>query len=444
MRLIGVFVVAAYFYALTRKDRLANVIIVSFTIGLLFQIGYMVRIGNIEISYPFFCEIVLFLTYLIYIIKVHKMKKHIFYNLLILCVYLIANIVLLNINTYNKAVLAPGTSVDLWVLGKASKSYILFGANNILYAFKLIMACLIVNMSFDLEKDKINNILDKVTFFSKIYLVYGVIEFLIKNILKSSILYDLQNILFGVIGATQVNIRLRGGLVSLQGLTKEPSLYAAQLFIILILLYRNKKEVNKKWIILTIVLMIFSMSFSTIVLLLDAIFLFILFEYKNNKKVKKIFVAIMLLTIIIVVIIVNWERLIQSYYIKRLLGTLEIFTDILNGNTVYSNDISSNSRIKSTLDAWSYIKDRPLFGVGVGTVSSLSSLLEFVAEVGFIGIIIWFKTVAFAPSKINSKYVKCIIIWMFSFFMIATESPFWTLNGIIMILTLQNICFNEN
>ena len=261
MRLIGVFVIAAYFYALTRKDRLANVIIVSFTIGLLFQIGYMVLIGSIEISYPFFCEIVLFLTYLIYIIKVHKMKKHIFYNLLILCVYLIANIVLLNINTYNKAVLAPGTSVDLWVLGKAPKSYILFGANNILYAFKLIMACLIVNMSFDLEKDKINNILDKVTFFSKIYLVYGVIEFLIKNILKSSILYDLQNILFGVIGATQINIRLRGGLVSLQGLTKEPSLYTAQLFIILILLYRNKKEVNKKWIILTIVLMIFKMSF---------------------------------------------------------------------------------------------------------------------------------------------------------------------------------------
>lgn len=431
------------------KTKLIRLLIFCFTIGAGVQIGCVFKVNDFDISYSFFLEIIITIFAFFWAVSTRQRfakTSTTFFLIFIGCS--IVSILSLLTHTYDKMVVTRTVSWDQYVLGIAQKELLSFSSFNVQEMVKpfllLLLLMIISRLSFFDQKKFLCSTADGI----KVFLCYGALEWVVKNVLNSSVLYDIQQSFFGVTSATQTDLRMRGSSYSLQGLTKEPSLYASQLFLwILLLLVQQRLTTknNKWWIILSVFLLVNSMSLSSVMFGGSILLIYLIDSNFKKSKYKNflLIVAVLALFLLPIAIVV-----LQDTYIgARIQNLLQDIPNMISGTwrSSINHEVSNRARFLSIWEGIQIIMDCPLFGVGPGTIASFSEVILFAASNGILSLAFWLLAGPLAL-KVTKKrnYHWMIFCWLLPYFFCMGESPFWSLSAVITILTLRMLCVENS
>lgn len=453
MTVFGLLLIIVYIILLVKKqnptEKYIQIMAFLLGVGAIVQIGYFIKIGNFDISYGFASEIVAALYSVIWMMgkKVVILRRNIIAMVgVILC--MILGLIGLIISPYPTPIVTRGISWDEFVLGYAQKVQVSFSFFNVQELLKYVLffiICVAIRMLSDSEKKEIVFQMGEIC---KPYLVYCTLELILKNLFQSDALYVFQQALFGVVGATQNDLRKRGFLYSLQGLTKEPSYYISQMMLIILLLVLQQKiggKKNKVWIYFAIIFMAASMSLSS-VLYIGTLGLLYLLYAKDSKRVNMVGLLILFIIVSVIILVPVWLPVLeQSYVGRRLINLFNDVPNIISGawTNRYNSEISNRSRMMSIWEAVTICMSRPLFGLGAGSINSFSSILAFLADNGILALIFWIMAVPLGEKVMSKKYIKAVFIWFIPLLLTTAESPFWTSFGLVSLLLLLPLLFNE-
>ncbi len=411
------------------KMILFNMTILTASIELYLELGYFLKINDILIGYRTIVEIFLYIISIICLIKYHKTKinKNAFFLFTIVIIGII-NLVLIpvNIRTANGNV-----SWDDFILGETFE-YVNFNFFVIQEAVQMIIFIINVLAIYNsFQKEDYKKIIVKFSKITKIILIIGLIELIIKYIFHLNVYNEFCNIIFGQAYATVLTIAGRGSGYILQGLTTEASHYSYVLMISIIILFAVNTITNKekKWIILAILLMCASMSFSSVLFISGLILIYILYWLYNSKipkmKLIKIFLLFIIVLFTIILLIYNFNNIFNNlsesnFLERRIKSLIQEIQLIINGQWRYSKqslEWSNRVRLVSSYETLKLIKYRPLFGLGIASVASHGSTTMLLAGIGLVGTYFWIKYVFYSLkanlSNVNRKYYKlAIAIWL--------------------------------
>lgn len=429
------------------------------------QIGYFIKIGTSEVSYRTVCELLLLCTSILLICKVKIKRSNFNVSLIFLaiCVFGIlriiiqpSNILAANINVSWDDYLSSGIQFE-------NIHFVPYVFLEFFSMFIFIISILTVYSVYTYKE--LNNFLNSFFKWSKGMLIIGCVEAIIKYIFNSNLYNYVCNFIFGISSSTNAEISSRGTGVILQGLTKEGSHYIYVLFIIIIVLfteYKNKKSTaNKVWLFVAILLSVLAMSFS--VLLFGAGIIMIGYFYwirrSNNIQIKNLKKFILVIIIVIGVLfgVLSATSFINElsistndFWSRRIVSLFEELQLIFSGEWKFATtalEWSNRSRLLSVFETMKLIIYRPLFGFGIGSVTSHGSSSMLLAGVGIIGTFYWFKVVFYSQiTGISSKYLRksgyleAIVIW-FIINMLNSMGlrPFYEVSTLVLVLVFRNL-----
>lgn len=427
----------------SNRDRYVKFLIFGLAVSLYLQIGLFLEFGDFDISYSFFLEILIGIWSMLLIANRFRISRSNFYRVIFFGVIIGINLLLLIVHPYSKPIIAYNVSTDLYVSGKAAKQLVSFGGRNILAAIKFIFFMFIFLIVRKLEVKEKERIVCSLTAIGKFYIGYCTLEFLIKNVFKSDLLYRIQNVIFGVAASTQTELRSRGGIYTLQGLTKEPSHLALQLVVIILLFCIHERitgKSNKTWIMLALFYMIVGMSLTSFICVFTVFCFLYLLKQNNAGKVYFMMGIFIVFIIASIVLITFYEELVSSsYYVRRIASLLSDLPSIISGNWTHSNYtyISNRARMVSIVDGLTAFKDNILFGTGIGTACCQSDFVANLEELGIVGMAAWMLAAPFGNRVKNEKYKWAIMVSFIPFIFVYSESVFWTLVGICYFLIMD-------
>jgi hypothetical protein len=352
------------------------------------------------------------------------------------------NIALLVLHPYGKPIISNHVSTDAYILGTAQKELVQFEWGNLIYAFKFIGFLCIGLVVHKLTTEEKKQIVCRLASVGKVYMIYSTLEFFLKNVFQSAVLYQIQNVIFGVAKATTTTLGKRGWLYTLQGLTREPSHFALQLVLIILLFWLQERITgrnNKAWIVLACFYMVAGMSLTSILCVLT-VFCFIYFQ-KENSAGKTYFVmgTIALLVLGILLFIVFQDDITGTYYGKRLVSLISELPGILqgNGSSISSGYISNKARMASVADGLSAFRDNFLFGTGIGTSGCQADFIANLEGLGMVGMISWLCAAPFGNGIRNEKYKWAVAVGFLPYLLVFSESLFWTMFGMAYFLAIE-------
>lgn len=307
------------------------------------------------------------------------------------------------------------------------------------------------------------NLINNISSWSKIILIYDCVEFIAVYILGYKNMYStfLQPI-FGLKDSTYTTSLARGRGYQLQGMFTEPSAYAVGLFMIILLLVMqlklsktgdNPKKICPKCTYFTIaiclILMIFSMSFTGILLIALLSIIYLTYIYTVHRKYRRLFlISIPLLMfgiICVMVILVNTN----SYYGERLASAFVIMKQAVMTNDLNhlyfqlistANDGSSVSRLGSLVGTLKMeFLQNPILGIGVGGSNSYSFIGNLLTDLGLLGAYFWMSLLVFEYNIRRSIcfYIVLLTILIASIVFVPI-STFGT-DAILLIYLLEQI-----
>lgn len=260
------------------------------------NIGYFIDVGGLKIDYyRFLLYYSGFLaSYCNFKGKI-KQKDTLYYILLLICI--ISSYIIGAIEGY-EIVSRESGGWDSYLFGQYNEMEVSFGTTNIKMIcdlLSIIMISLYIKSNFDLEMWRIS--LNKVASWLKWIVLYGVLEAFVVYILRfDDIMAQLLEIIFGRGDSTYTTALSRGVGFQLQGMFREPAQYARGLFICCILFFvvytMNKRRNLRLWMLLSVILMILSMSFTSLLLLPTMFTLYILYKCKKNPRLQPIIIGI--------------------------------------------------------------------------------------------------------------------------------------------------------
>lgn len=385
------------------------------------EVGYFIKIGDSMIRYSWFTEAVLVMYSIIYLIAMRK--KGIFKSYYLLLASIIIGLVGLAVNPLNKKIVTSDILIDKYWDGWEQLKYPCINSNVInsllhLITFIIIYACIVHIFNYDNFKTLIRKLFG----WSKLVIVIGFIEIILKDVLSSNYFQIIIEQIFGINPNVISSLEQRGTLYRLSGLTMEASHYSYALFVMCIILMANVyiNQISKNWIFLGVGLLVMCRAFSSILFLSALVIIIFVVKYKNDIRISRKFINVVIGILAVVgfmIIIYNTNVFKNSYYGKRL-------TEALNDNVLFV-DISqvrkytyTSTRIRlvsiiSTLKLMIY---RPLFGIGIGTTSSHGSLAVILSGLGIVGTFSWLKGLFFNDLKnrlhiVDNAYIILILIW---------------------------------
>lgn len=446
MQPFGTFVLFYIIYLLSQKEcaskKNLDLIVFSLSVSLYVQVGQLYQDESFDISCAFFLEIILFLWSIYIIANGRRVSRKNFYAIVFLVIVLIFNLIIMNIYPYREPMITTGTSPDAIVLGQATMKTVVFSFSNIFMALKIIMMAVIVLVVRQLSTEEIRYILNKIAQLGKLYLCYCVLEFIIKNVFRSNVLFTLQNIILGVANATYTGFGTRGGLHTLQGFTREPSNLALQLLIILCLLIYQSKILHKNnivWIGMGLILLLGTRALTSVLCFFSVtVMLYLSKKDRLNKTSIIVLVILFCLALPLFIVILSGSTLTNNYFVSRFLNALIELSRILDGSWTRfgAGNVSNRARMYSLVEGIKVILNRPLMGTGVGTSGCLSEFVGFIGNLGFVGVTAWFTAVPFGKRIKNKKYKWSIFICLFPYFFACGESIFWTLTAVTQYVML--------
>lgn len=377
--------------------------------------GYFLLIGDREISYS---DVALLITTVIAIFVIFSRKQTRKSATLVAVTFVVITLLGMLLCTLippKTTIVSYGTSWENLLYGLSAKTIPSITIQSYLMFFKLICFLLIALAAISIKPQK-NTIMQMSTpalFLLRVHICYALIEIVTKNILRTNAVTEIRNALFGVGSSTCTELLMRGASSAIYGMTKEPSHLSTVmcLFIIICILLDVVKR-ERVWILLAMLVMLFSMSFSTLMYLACIGILYIAI---NRIRVSKRTLLFSALGVCAVVFIIWYVLSRNQYYLERVTGLVEDLSLIFSGGRVSQGGITSSfARMYSLTDTFMSFIHRPLLGIGIGTAYCHSGVVAILANIGIIGFIMWLRFLfcecSVKKNKFFSKRSKCLAI----------------------------------
>lgn len=414
------------------KDSLQKLFVLGIFVNLNIRMGYFLKLGDKEIS---IMSIVLLAMTGVSVVVAITRKMSASYLKWIWCFFtvLLISCGLLILFTYQKELITASTSWDYYIKEMAQKSFL--DPNSVRYKGYLLM---LVEYTIILWAGKTvfsrknwEDIFARVLALSKISLIVGILEFICKNVFHSLALTRFFIFLFGNSSATHDYLDYSGGgLIALQGMTKEKAMFAFVLFLIAVMLLvenfrlrstedENARKINRNflWLMLTLLLLGINMALSSCIYLGILLLLALILSKKQelNPRIRWIFLGTAVLGILAI------GTIYTSGIVEGMMGSANRFLQRL-GNAFYTlkmlgsgSALSVSSeviRFRSIYDTILIILDRPLFGIGLGATYCTSGLFTMMSGIGIGGVGFWLLMLSkgFLKLDMNSKHFIWIVL----------------------------------
>lgn len=441
---------------LIKKNKFIPLILFCLSAELFIEIGYVISFDAFSMNYRTISEIFLG----VYSIKIisHN-KKRIKELFLPFTISLFIPIVLLWIFPSEQLASTINVTWDMVLTGyrlehPVVNSFVL--QQTLQFLIELII-CSAIYKTFQLKDYE--NLINSFSNIINLFLVIGIVEFLAKNLFGCNESWgNMIEMFFGKSTSTIYDARLRGVNYELTLFTKEASHYAYCLTIMLLVkiahnINARKKYLFDKWMLLNIVLLLFSMSFSSI--LFGSFLLIVLILYRwyiikpKSVKVEKIIIFIGVLFLLGSLSSIVSGLSDTGFFSRRILSAIQevniVTTDQWETSTE-SLEWSNRVRMLSVFKTVMLFFYRPIFGYGLGAVCSHGATSMLLSGIGIIGTYLWSKIYFFSNTYkrvfgINNRIYLLSFIMFMSINMLNSLGlrPFYELSAIVVAICLNFI-----
>lgn len=430
-------IVLSFLTVKSYKRKFINILSFYIFVYMSIEVGYFYKFTRPEryVRYSYFLEvIVVLMAIFLFLVNLHRLEKKMLYISCFAIASVGIGLINLAVNPLQKKIVTGDMLIDSYWVGQAGLQYPSINSSVIKslgqYVIFIFLA-IIIYMSF--SKDDYKLLLNKVCNWCKISIILGWIEFIFKNLFLSNTLMTIINNVFGYNKNVFISLEQRGSFYRLSGLTTEASHFSYVLFLTCIFFMANSywNKQSKLWLYSAVVLLVLCMAFSSVLFLLALFLIYLVYINRSKIKLSGRFFSILASVILIfgsIVYLSRFEFFQNSYFGSRILDVLHdnaLFTDLNHIRSLaYS---SSRVRIVSILTNLSLVKDRLLFGIGIGATSSHGSMASIIAGLGIMGVFSWLLLMFGGQIKskfkiYNSAYLAMIIIWAFTGLFV---SQFW-------------------
>lgn len=427
----GIFLVVYIIFIFFKKkseDIIVSLVAITVFVETFVYYSYFTKIGGVLIRYHEFLILVLFLVMFVFLFKNKIDKKIARDGFFLLSAVILSNIFLI-VNPLNHPIITYGQSWnDYFYSGQTG--FPMYSFQTTLMTLRvLIFIVIAVSLIRFKNTNMLNKISDKFLKYGVFIIIYGLLEFLLKNIFQSDALYSINSLIFGIEGNPYV---VRGGLVSIRGLMIEPAHFAEALFYYsVILIISNKPYIYKiRLIIVITILQFFSGSFTGAGLGIIATLLVLLLE-KGNKRY-----LIFIFSLFTMLIFSSQNQLILNYY-DRLLRSLQLLAS--PERNVISQTLTSEAiRIISVKETIYLFIKRPILGLGIGVTWGHGFLATMLVSVGSLGTYMWFKFFySIARIKLSfSNYIVFAFV-VLSWFLIGNMGTMYSMTTLMIALQFR-------
>lgn len=384
-------------FTLCREKKVHDIFITFLAVTMTIQVcslgGYFVKLGTVEIDYV---DIAMLLTaFFGFLDSRNCINRKTFILSMALLGWSLLGMILTSVLPPHTQIIPTTVSWDAYFYGRASKTTAVISVSSIMAFIKLGLSLFILCFSGQILDDDYAKVRRIIVRISKVHIVWLVVEVVSKNILKTNLLPNLRNTIFGIGKSTATELTLRGSGYTVFGWTREASAVPEFLFVFIaiIILSKTVKE-NKYWIIAGVMIMALSMSFSTL-MFGSALILLYAFSYQGvtGKKASKkaIYGGTALLLLVCAGI---YFALNNPYYSSRVTGFIEDFSVISSKNNVLNGTITSSKvRLYGIMETLNVLLERPLTGFGLGTAYCNSAVVMILADIGIIGFTLWISAI---------------------------------------------------
>jgi len=369
------------------------------------NVGYFFRIGNYDVLYSEGVIGIIGILSIIIIVKRPINTKMFILGMMLICSVIISSITLLGWPADYEVITYGMSWYDYFY---NNMSYPEFTLQTIKMAFRIVLYVIIATATVSTMKvEYLKRIVKSFITCGSIIIYYSLLEFIIKNILKSNVLNNFIYWFFGVGDSTLINLLERGSIYSLQGFMREPSHLAASMFLfgLTVVFSHQQQKTTWKLLLCTFGVMLLSRSFAGVLYILA---IYTMYAIVNNKKVIFSCFALCIVPIIL------WSSYFE-YYSDRIINVM----GFINSKEA-SIAVSEHIRLLSAFENLKAFIYRPLFGIGIGTSYAYAFFPSLLSNMGLIGCLSWLIFMFKGIGKIRLENNILIILVL-----IIT----WSLNG---------------
>ena len=416
------------------KDLFFFLIPIELNLELFINVGYLIKIGNLEIAAADFLFIISACLALYELLKKRVKGKLIILSIILLyCI--IIGLILLVIRPVDSGIISYSHNWDIDYFNSLFEpaSIKLVQFRMIFMIIGYIPILILVQNSYPANFK--NRIADSI--YRSLIGIYIIlfIEFILKNVIKSNIFSEIVLMIFGHSSSTIDRLLERGGSYGLQGLAREPSQIAKSLFLataIFFLLCNNNIYKARKIAILSVVSLVFVRSLIGFV----SIIIIIIMYYTIFEKDRKILLLIFLsgLTFIMLNTFKSF-----GYYFDRITMVFKFLSVSQNQWINYTDQ----PRMISIIETLRLFMKRPIFGIGYGITYAHSFIATGLVSMGIAGMIVWFRIHLFN----RILYIRDVIIleviiifWVFNGYL----GELYSISSLILLLSIGKPRFGSD
>lgn len=351
--------------------------------------GYFCYIGSYRFSYQEF--VLLFLVlYSVLILLAGKVDKKCILMGIMLVIVILAGILYEIVFPSNRYIMPIEGSWDNYIWTLKGKEYPQISFQTFMWLVRILIY-IIVGLAYkyvyilnDMKYERLEKFFSVICGGCKIHICIIYIELITKLFFHSNLVTDFRNIFLGRTGVQ--SLMIRGSMPALCGLTAEPSHLAVALLWMCIVFICYESILGKSlkfWIVSSVLLMILSMSFTTLILMIALIVFLLIKHYLETGKLmetKSVF-ALCFITIVSILVFCFSD----NYYVNR----FQRIVDNIGNSDLKSIEITE-VRLLSIYETFQVYITRPVLGLGLGTNKCFSGIIIGLSNIGLAGIVFWF------------------------------------------------------
>lgn len=350
--------------------------------------GFFVKLGGREIAYSDMALLAASLAAVCYVLSQRKIQRKQFLVSLLLIGAVAVGIFHTTLWTPATKIIDFSSSWDRYLLGQERKANAAITVQTVLMFGRLVLFILNSYIIFRIEKEELYHVANFCKGFTKLHILFALGEILTKYLLRSNMMTQLRDFLFGVGNNTYLGLQQRGDGVAIFGWTREASHLPEVMFFFVVLCVLTKDVRRQKgWIVLAVAVMGLSMAFSALLYIgcLATLLLWLCAKKRNKKMILAAWAGMITFAGLCCVLVSN------SYYASRLDGFFKDAALILSGKHTFSAHTVTSAKVRllGIAETWNAFCERPLFGLGLGTAYCHSGIVSLLSNLGLVGTGVW-------------------------------------------------------
>ena len=350
--------------------------------------GCFVKLGGREIAYSDVALLAASLAAVCYVISQRKVQRKQFLVSLLLIGAALVGIAHTALWTPATKIIDFRSSWDRYLFGLEGKQEAVITLQTALMFGRLVLFLLNSYVVFRFEREDLYLAANFCKAFTKLHILFALGEILTKYLLRSNVLTQLRDLLFGVGDNTYLGLQQRGEGIAIFGWTREASHLPEVMFFFIVLCVLTK-DIKRQglWILLAVAVMGLSMAFSALLYIgcLAILLLWVCAQRRNKKAVLALWAGIIAFVGLCCILVAN------DYYASRVVGFFRDAALVLSGKQTFAADMVTSAKVRllGIVETWHGFCERPLFGFGLGTAYCHSGVVSLLSNLGLVGIGLW-------------------------------------------------------